>query len=76
MFAHRGDVIADLGKGIAQLRLGASKLLAPVLQLQGIVLEDPTWIQWLDRKGEGKTVPARKIKNGIEPAPGRYAMMK
>jgi len=36
----------------------------------------PTWIQWLDRKGEGKTVPARKIKNGIEPAPGRYAMMK
>jgi hypothetical protein len=47
MFAHHGHVIADLGKGISQLRLGASKLLAPVVQLQGILLEDPTWIQWL-----------------------------
>jgi polyhydroxyalkanoate synthase len=36
----------------------------------------PTWTQWLDAKGGGKKVPARQIKNGIEPAPGRYAMMK
>jgi hypothetical protein len=48
MFAHRGYVIADLGNGISQLRFSASKLLAPVLQLQGIFLEDPTWIQWLE----------------------------
>jgi hypothetical protein len=47
MLAHRGNVIADLGNGIPQLCFGASKLLAPVLQLQGILLEDPTWIQWL-----------------------------
>ncbi len=36
----------------------------------------PTWTQWLDAKGGGKKVPARQIKDGIEPAPGRYAMMK
>jgi polyhydroxyalkanoate synthase len=36
----------------------------------------PTWMQWLDAKGGGKKVPARTIKDGIEPAPGRYAMMK
>jgi len=48
MFANGGNVIADLGNGIPQFRLGASKLLAPVLQLQGIFLKDPTWIQWLE----------------------------
>ena len=36
----------------------------------------PTWTQWLDQKGERKKVPARNINDGIEPAPGRYAMMK
>ena len=36
----------------------------------------PTWTQWLDQKGVGKKVPARTINDGIEPAPGRYAMMK
>jgi polyhydroxyalkanoate synthase len=36
----------------------------------------PTWTQWLDQKGKGKKVAARNIKDGIEPAPGRYAMMK
>ena len=35
----------------------------------------PHWTQWLTRHGGGKTVPARAIKNGIESAPGRYAMM-
>jgi polyhydroxyalkanoate synthase len=36
----------------------------------------PTWTQWLTNHGCGKPVPARSIKDGIEPAPGRYAMMK
>ena len=35
----------------------------------------PHWVHWLDRKGSGKTVAARTIKDGIEAAPGRYAMM-
>ena len=35
----------------------------------------PHWTKWLDHHGSGKTVPARAIKNGLEPAPGRYAMM-
>lgn len=35
----------------------------------------PTWTQWLDKNGDGKKVAARKIKDGIEPAPGSYAMM-
>jgi polyhydroxyalkanoate synthase len=35
----------------------------------------PTWVEWLDAKGSGKTVPARQIEDGIEPAPGSYAMM-
>jgi len=35
----------------------------------------PHWTGWLARHGGGKTVPARAIKNGLEPAPGRYAMM-
>jgi polyhydroxyalkanoate synthase len=35
----------------------------------------PYWIQWLGRHGSGKQVPARAIADGIEPAPGRYAMM-
>jgi polyhydroxyalkanoate synthase len=36
----------------------------------------PTWTQWLDAHGKGKKVPARAIDDGIEPAPGRYVMMK
>jgi polyhydroxyalkanoate synthase len=35
----------------------------------------PRWTNWLDSKGAGKTVSARTIEDGIEPAPGRYAMM-
>ena len=35
----------------------------------------PTWTQWLTGHGSKKPVPARAIKGGIEPAPGRYAMM-
>jgi len=36
----------------------------------------PTWTQWLTDHGSKKQVSARTISNGIEPAPGRYAMMK
>jgi polyhydroxyalkanoate synthase len=36
----------------------------------------PTWIQWLTDHGSKKSVAARAIQDGIEPAPGRYAMMK
>ena len=36
----------------------------------------PTWIHWLSVHGSNKSVPARAIEVGIEPAPGRYAMMK
>lgn len=35
----------------------------------------PHWTTWLDSKGSGKTVAARAIDDGIEPAPGSYAMM-
>ena len=35
----------------------------------------PWWTNWLDGHGGKKTVPARKPKAPIEPAPGRYAMM-
>ena len=35
----------------------------------------PTWVEWLAAKGSGKTVAARKIADGIEQAPGSYAMM-
>lgn len=35
----------------------------------------PWWTAWLNRKGSKKQVEARKPKNPIEPAPGRYAMM-
>ena len=35
----------------------------------------PTWNEWLSGKGSKKTVPARKIEDGIEPAPGSYAKM-
>jgi polyhydroxyalkanoate synthase len=35
----------------------------------------PTWTQWLTEKGSKKTVPARAIDDGIEPAPGSYAKM-
>ncbi|HEU4958360.1 MAG TPA: hypothetical protein VFT40_12125, partial [Sphingomicrobium sp.] len=36
----------------------------------------PTWTQWLTNHGSRKSVAARTIKDGIEPAPGRYATMK
>jgi polyhydroxyalkanoate synthase len=35
----------------------------------------PTWTEWLAAKGSGKSVPARAIADGIEPAPGTYAKM-
>ena len=35
----------------------------------------PWWTAWLKGKGSKKQVEARKPKNPIEPAPGRYAMM-
>jgi len=35
----------------------------------------PLWTGWLNDEGGGKQVPARAVKDGIEPAPGRYAMM-
>ncbi len=34
----------------------------------------PTWTQWLNAHGKARQVPARAITDGIEPAPGRYAM--
>ena len=34
----------------------------------------PTWTGWLDAHGKGGKVSARAIADGIEPAPGRYAM--
>jgi polyhydroxyalkanoate synthase len=35
----------------------------------------PTWTQWLADKGSKKSLPTRAIADGIEPAPGSYAMM-
>lgn len=35
----------------------------------------PYWTGWLTDHGSGKMVPARAIRDGIEPAPGSYAMM-
>ena len=35
----------------------------------------PWWTGWLNAHGSGKNVKARAIADGIEPAPGRYAMM-
>jgi polyhydroxyalkanoate synthase len=35
----------------------------------------PLWTQWLDARAPAGPVPARKIKAGIEPAPGSYVMM-
>ena len=35
----------------------------------------PWWTMWLNDHGKAKTVAARKPKDPIEPAPGRYAMM-
>jgi polyhydroxyalkanoate synthase len=35
----------------------------------------PHWGEWMEKFGEGKTT-AREIKNPIEPAPGRYVMVK
>jgi polyhydroxyalkanoate synthase len=34
----------------------------------------PWWTDWLAARGTGKAVPARTIDDGIEPAPGSYAM--
>ena len=53
---------------------GASDWLAGATRHEGSWW--PTWIQWLDRHGQNKTVAARAIKDGIEPAPGSYATMK
>lgn len=36
----------------------------------------PLWTGWLDGHGGSKTVAARSIKDGIEPAPGSYVMMR
>ena len=36
----------------------------------------PTWTKWLTKHGSKKSVAARAIKDGIEPAPGRYVMTK
>ena len=33
----------------------------------------PHWQQWLAERGSNARVPARKIKDGLEPAPGSYA---
>lgn len=33
----------------------------------------PHWQEWLGAHGSGTRVPARKIKDGLEPAPGFYA---
>jgi poly[(R)-3-hydroxyalkanoate] polymerase subunit PhaC len=35
----------------------------------------PYWTEWLARHGSKKTVSAREIKDGLEPAPGSYVMM-
>ena len=35
----------------------------------------PTWVEWLQATGSGRTVAARKIDDGLEPAPGSYAKM-
>ena len=35
----------------------------------------PEWMKWLEPFANGK-VPAREIKNGIEPAPGSYVLVK
>lgn len=35
----------------------------------------PYWTDWLDNHGSKKKVAARSIVDGLEPAPGRYAMM-
>jgi polyhydroxyalkanoate synthase len=35
----------------------------------------PHWTEWLTAKGSGKSVAARTIADGIEPAPGTYATM-
>jgi polyhydroxyalkanoate synthase len=36
----------------------------------------PSWTKWLTDHGSKKAVPARAVEGGIEPAPGRYVMMK
>jgi polyhydroxyalkanoate synthase len=33
----------------------------------------PHWLEWLAKRDSGERVPARKIKDGLEPAPGSYA---
>jgi len=35
----------------------------------------PTWTRWLTEHDSKKSIPARAIEDGFEPAPGRYAMM-
>ncbi len=36
----------------------------------------PSWVEWLSSHGSGKQVAARTPADPIEPAPGRYVMMK
>lgn len=36
----------------------------------------PTWISWLAEQGSKENVPAHQPVDGLEPAPGRYVMMK
>jgi polyhydroxyalkanoate synthase len=52
---------------------GAEEWLATATRHEGSWW--PHWTQWLARKGSGKSVPARAVTDGIEPAPGSYAKM-
>jgi polyhydroxyalkanoate synthase len=52
---------------------GAQEWLAKATRHEGSWW--PWWTAWLTARGSGKTVPARTIADGIEPAPGSYAMM-
>jgi polyhydroxyalkanoate synthase len=54
-------------------REGAEQWLATATRHEGSWW--PTWTKWLTDHGSKSQVPARAIKDGIEAAPGRYAMM-
>jgi polyhydroxyalkanoate synthase len=43
-------------------------------QIPGSWWED--WQAWIDRQNAGEKVPARAVQNGLEDAPGSYAMMR
>jgi polyhydroxyalkanoate synthase len=53
---------------------GAGEWLATATRHEGSWW--PTWTGWLTEHGSKKMVLAREIDDGIEPAPGSYAMMK